>query len=299
MRRAFLLAAAVFATGAAPAPAPDVTPDWRAVSFVGRGDEEGLALIDVASLRRPAENLREIRAATVTRRPGKLSTGQSFVMTQVVYRFDCKGMTYTPLHTEAWSAKGRVMSGDNQGPVRKVEGGTIMEDVRLAVCDEAFAHLRKAPGVNPIAPALELMAQRQSLIDSRDGNGWQRLIDSGDAPDRLQYFAARGSVIDDSGAGRRFVSTMVLIEKPEGGISRIHYLVRIDCRARTGETVYAEAFGDNGRPLSEVLLNMGIQPLEPGRMAAALELPVCRGEWSDLGAPESRLPEQLAREAFH
>jgi hypothetical protein len=122
------------------------------------------------------------------------------------------------------------------------------------------------------------------------------LTDSGEAPDRLQYFAARGSVMDDS-AGRRLVSTMVLIEKPEGGISRVHYLVRIDCRARTGETIYAEAFGDDGNPLSEMLINTGAQPLEPGRMAAALEVPVCRGDWNT-GAPEIRLPEQLAKEAF-
>lgn len=272
------------------------TPDWRAVSFVGRGDAEGVALIDIASLRRPGADMREIRTATVTRRAAMLSGGRSFSMTQVVYRFDCKGMTYAPLHTEAWSAKGRVMSGDNDGPVRKVEAGSIMADVRAAVCDGSFANFRKVPGVNPIAPSLELIGQRQALIDSRDRPGWQRLLDSGDAPERLQYFAARGSVIGDS-TGGKLVSTMVLVEKPEGGISRIHYLVRVDCKARTGETIYAEAFGGDGRPLSEVLLNSGVHPLEAGRMAAALEVPVCRGDWNT-GAPEIRLPEQLAREAF-
>ena len=292
-----VILAAGFASLASPALAQEVTPDWRAVSFVGRGDDEGLALIDIASLRRPSASLREIRAATVTERPAQLSRGKSFSMTQVVYRFDCKAMTYSPLHTEAWSARGKVMSGDNEGPVRKVEAGSIMEDVRAAVCDGAFSHLRKVPGVNPIAPSLELIVQRQSLIDSRSRPGWQRLTDGGEAPDRLQYFAARGSVIGDS-AGGRLVSTMVLIEKPEGGITRVHYLVRVDCKARTGETIYAEAFGADGRPLSELLLNTGAQPLEPGRMAAALEVPVCRGDWNS-GAPEIRLPEQLAREAFH
>ena len=292
-----LVVAGGLASLASPALAqPQPTPDWRAVSFVGRGDDEGVALVDIASLRRPAANLREIRTATVTERPGRLARGQAFSMTQVVYRFDCKGLTYAPLHTEAWSAKGRVMAGGNEGPVRRVEPGTILEDVRAAVCDGAFAHLRKVPGLNPIAPSLELIAQRQSLVDSRGRGGWQRLTDSGEAPDRLQYFAARGSVIDDS-AGRRLVSTMVLIEKPEGGVSRIHYLVRIDCKGRTGETIYAEAFGGDGHPLSEMLINTGAQPLEPGRMAAALEVPVCRGDWNT-GAPEIRLPEQLAREAF-
>lgn len=292
-----VILAAGLASLASPALAQEVTPDWRAVSFVGRGDDEGVALIDIASLRRPSAGLREIRAATVTERPAQLARGKSFSMTQVVYRFDCKGMTYSPLHTEAWSTKGKVMEGDNEGPARKVEAGTIMEDVRAAACDEMFAHLRKVPGANPIAPSLELIAQRQSLIDSRTRPGWQRLTDSGEAPDRLQYFAARGSVIGDS-AGGRLVSTMVLVEKPEGGMTRVHYLVRIDCRARTGETVYAEAFGGDGRQLSEILLNTGAQPLEPGRMAAALEVPVCRGDWNT-GAPETRLPEQLAREAFH
>jgi hypothetical protein len=292
-----MILAAGFAALAGPALAQEVTPDWRAVSFVGRGDDEGLALIDIASIRRPTATLREIRAATVSERPAQISRGKSFSMTQVVYRFDCKSMTYSPLHTEAWSARGKVMSGDNEGPVRKVEAGSIMGDVHAAVCDGAFAHLRKVPGANPIASSLELIVQRQSLIDSRSRPGWQRLTDGGDAPDRLQYFAARGSVIGD-GTGGRLVSTMVLIEKPEGGITRVHYLVRIDCRARTGETIYAEAFGAEGQPLSELLLNTGAQPLEPGRMAAALEVPVCRGDWNT-GAPEIRLPEQLAREAFH
>jgi hypothetical protein len=280
---------------ASPAAAQEVTPDWRAVSFVGQGDDQGLALIDVASLRRPSPTLREIRAATVNERPERIA-GQSVAMTQIVYRFDCKGMTFTPVRTEAWSIKGKVMAGDNQGPTRKIEAGTIMADVRAAVCDEAFANMRPVAGANPLAPGLELMRQRQSLIDSRTHNGWQRLTDSGDAPDRMQYFAERASVFPDRDGGR-FVSTMVLIEKGEGGISRIHYLVRVVCKARTGETFYAEAFGADGRELSEVLLNSGVQPLEPGRMAAALEVPVCRGDWGS-GAPEIRLPDQLAREAF-
>lgn len=297
MKRFVMLAVAALAAFPGSALAQiQATPDWRAVSFVGRGDDEGLALIDVASLRRPGETQREIRAATVTKRPGQLARGRSFSMTQVVYRFDCKGMTYAPLRTEAWSEKGRVMGGGNEGAVRKIEGGTIMADVREIVCDGLFNHLRKVPGANPIAPSLELIAQRQSLIDSRGRSGWQRLSDSGDTPDRLQYFAERGSVISDS-AGRKLVSTMMLVEKTEGGITRIHYLVRVDCKARTGETIYAEAFGSDGRALSEILLNSGPQPLEPGRMAAALEVPVCRGDWNT-GAPEIRSPEQLSREAF-
>ena len=286
----------LLALAATPAAAQGVTPDWRAVSFVGMGDDEGLALIDVGSLRRTSATEREIRAATVNERPQKLS-GRSYSMTQIVYRFDCKGGTFTPLRTETWSAKGRVMTADNEGPTRKIEAGTIMADVRAAVCGDAFDHLRRVPGVNPIAPALELLVQRQSLIDSRGRGGWQRLTDAGDAPDRLQYFAERGSVITDLNGGK-LVSTMVLIEKPEGGIVRIHYLVRLDCKARTGETIYAEAFNKDGRVVTEALLSSGVQPLEPGRMAAALEVPVCRGDWGG-GAPEIRLPDQLSLEAFH
>lgn len=291
-----LFALGLLALIAMPATAQGVTPDWRAVSFVGSGGNEGLALIDLGSLRRPSEGVREIRAATVNERPEKIA-GRSFSMTQVVYRFDCKGGTFTPLRTETWSAKGRVMAADNQGSTRKIEAGTIIEEVRTAACDGAFEHLRKVPGVNPIAPSLELLAQRQSLIDSSGRGGWQRLTDSGDAPDRLQYFAERGSVVTDA-AGGRLVSTMVLIEKSGGGVDRIHYLVRVDCKARTGETVFAQAFGKDGRVLSEALLSAGPQPLEPGRMAAALEVPVCRGDWGGIGAPEIRLPDQLAREAF-
>ncbi|MCW3848951.1 hypothetical protein OF829_17065 [Sphingomonas sp. LB-2] len=295
MKRMIVGMLALLASPAA-AQTVQVTPDWRAISFMGEGDDEALALIDLASLRRPATGIREIRAAMVSERPGRLSSGKSFSMTQVVYRFDCKGGTYQPVHTEAWSEKGRVVGGDNDGPARDVERGTILADLRDLVCDETFSHLRKVAGVNPIAPSLELIVQRRSLVDSRGHNGWQRLTDAGDAPERLQYFAERGSVITDS-AGRRLVSTMVLIEKGESGITRVHYLVRIDCKARTGETIYAQAFGGDGRVLSEMLLDTGPQPLEPGRMAGALELPVCRGDWSS-GAPEIRLPDQLAREAF-
>lgn len=285
---------------AAPLPAlaqAKVTPDWRAISFVGSGDDEGLALVDIASLRKPSAATREVLMATVHERPAAIPKGKGVVMTQVSYRFDCDARTYTPLRTEGWSEKGRVIGGNNDGPTRKIERGTIVEDVRLAVCEGEFSHLRNVPGANPIAAARELLVQRQSLIDARGRKGWQRLSDLGDAPDRFLYFAERGSVVTDS-AGRRLVSTMVLIEKSDGGISRIHYLVRLDCKARTGETIFAEAFGANGGKVSEVLMTSGIQPLEPGRMAAALETPVCKGDW-DTGAPELRLPDQLAREAFH
>ena len=281
---------------ATPAAAQGVTPDWRAISFIGQGDDEGVAMIDITSLSRPSANVREIRAATVNERPETLS-GQSIAMTQIVYRFDCTARTFIALRTEAWTSKGRVIASGTPGPVRKIDAGTIMEDVRTAVCDGAFGPLRRIPGANPTAPALELIVQRQSLIDSRGRGGWQRLTDSGDAPDRMQYFAERGSVITDASGGK-LISTMVLIEKGESGITRIHYLVRVDCKARTGETLFAQAFGDDGRLLSEVLLSSGVQPLEPGRMAAALEVPVCKGDWSS-GAPEIRLPDQLAREAFH
>lgn len=281
---------------ATPAAAQGVTPDWRAISFIGQGDDEGVAMIDITSLSRPSANVREIRAATVNERPETLS-GQSIAMTQIVYRFDCTARTFIALRTEAWTSKGRVIASGTPGPVRKIDAGTIMEDVRTAVCDGAFGPLRRIPGANPTAPALELIVQRQSLIDSRGRGGWQRLTDSGDAPDRMQYFAERGSVITDASGGK-LISTMVLIEKGESGITRIHYLVRVDCKARTGETLFAQAFGEDGRLLSEVLLSSGVQPLEPGRMAAALEVPVCKGDWGS-GAPEIRLPDQLAREAFH
>ena len=281
---------------ATPAAAQGVTPDWRAISFIGQGDDEGVAMIDITSLSRPSANVREIRAATVNERPETVS-GQSIAMTQIVYRFDCTARTFIALRTEAWTSKGRVIASGTPGPVRKIDAGTIMEDVRTAVCDGAFGPLRRIPGANPTAPALELIVQRQSLIDSRGRGGWQRLTDSGDAPDRMQYFAERGSVITDASGGK-LISTMVLIEKGESGITRIHYLVRVDCKARTGETLFAQAFGEDGRLLSEVLLSSGVQPLEPGRMAAALEVPVCKGDWGS-GAPEIRLPDQLAREAFH
>ena len=281
---------------ATPAAAQGVTSDWRAISFIGQGDDEGVAMIDITSLSRPSANVREIRAATVNERPETVS-GQSIAMTQIVYRFDCTARTFIALRTEAWTSKGRVIASGTPGPVRKIDAGTIMEDVRTAVCDGAFGPLRRIPGANPTAPALELIVQRQSLIDSRGRGGWQRLTDSGDAPDRMQYFAERGSVITDASGGK-LISTMVLIEKGESGITRIHYLVRVDCKARTGETLFAQAFGEDGRLLSEVLLSSGVQPLEPGRMAAALEVPVCKGDWGS-GAPEIRLPDQLAREAFH
>jgi len=282
---------------ACPAAAQGVTPDWRAVSFIGEGNDEAVAMIDIGSLRRPTPTTREIRAALVGERPERLSSGQTVTMTQIVYRFDCKARTFVATRTESWTAKGKVIASDTPGPLHAIQAGTIMEDVSGAVCDEAFSKLRHLPGANPTAPALELMIQRQSLIDSRTRSGWQRLTDSGDAPDRLQYFAERGSVIADS-AGGKLVSTMVLVEKGESGIVRIHYLVRLDCKARTGETLFAQAFGEDGQLLSEVLIASGPQPLEPGRMAAALEIPVCRGDWGS-GAPEIRLPDQLAREAFH
>lgn len=287
---------ALLALLATPAAAQRVTPDWRAISFIGQGDDEGVAMIDIASLSRPSANVREIRAATVSERPETIS-GQSVAMTQIVYRFDCTARTFIALRTEAWTSKGRVIASDRPGPARKIDAGTIMEDVRAAICDDAFGALRRIPGANPTTPALALIVQRQSLVDSRGRGGWQRLTDSGDAPDRMQYFAERGSVISDP-AGGELVSTMVLIEKGESGITRIHYLVRVDCKARTGETLFAQAFGDDGRLLSEVLLSSGPQPLEPGRMAGALEVPVCKGDWGS-GAPEIRLPDQLAREAFH
>jgi len=293
MKRFAIAALALLAT---PAAAQGVTPDWRAVSFVGEGDEDSVAMIDMGSLRRPTATTREIRAAMVSGRPEKLASGQSVAMTQIVYRVDCTARTFTATRTEAWTSKGKVIASDTPGPARRIEAGSIMEDVRVAICDGQVTHLRRVPGANPAASARELIDQRQSLIDSRGRKGWQRLTDSGAAPDRLQYFAERGSVIAD-GAGGKLVSTMVLIEKGEGGITRIHYLIRIDCKARTGETMFAQAFGEDGRMLSEVLLNSGIQPLEPGRMAAALEVPVCKSDWST-GAPEIRLPDQLAREAF-
>lgn len=290
-------AVALLALAATPAAAQGVTPDWRAISFLGQAGNESLALIDIGSLRRPSASVREIRAAMVSERPDQRAGSQSIAMTQVVYRFDCGAKTFTALRTEAWTTKGKVIASDAQGPMRTIDRGTIMEDVRSAVCGEDFSGLRKIAGANPLAPSLELIAQRQTLIDSRDRNGWQRLTDSGDAPDRLQYFAERGSVVTDK-AGGKIVSTMVLIEKSEHGIVRIHYLIRIDCKARTGDTMFAQAFGENGGLLSEVLINSGAQPLEPGRMAGALEVPVCKGDWGT-GAPEIRRPDQLARDAFH
>ena len=68
MKRMFLIATLV-----APLPAAAQAPavDWRGVSFVGAGDDEGIAIIDAASIRKPTPTTREVRTAIVNERPGK------------------------------------------------------------------------------------------------------------------------------------------------------------------------------------------------------------------------------------